>query len=210
MRLYLARHVETTWNLAGRYQGRRESALSARGVRQGFALSEAFAHIAPRIERIVASPLLRTRATASFVGERLNVPVETDDALLEIEHGTWNGRMRDEIAANDPELYRTWREHPEDVAFVDGETLTDVLARWRRFRSGFTANVPTLAVTHDAVVRVALCDVARRPLADFWKVNVENAGFAVIEIDGAAWTLAEESVTAHLAELRASIAGQAL
>ncbi|MGH7709278.1 MAG: histidine phosphatase family protein, partial [Vulcanimicrobiaceae bacterium] len=33
--IYLARHGETTWNLAGRYQGRLESALSALGVRQG-------------------------------------------------------------------------------------------------------------------------------------------------------------------------------
>jgi broad specificity phosphatase PhoE len=210
VRLYLARHVETTWNLAGRYQGRRESALSARGVRQGLALAGAFAELTPRVERIVASPLLRTRATAQFVGDRLNLPVETDDALIEIEHGTWNGRMRDEIAASDPELYHTWRERPEAVAFVEGETLNDVLARWRRFRSGFAVNVPTLAVTHDAVVRVALCDVMERPLADFWRVQVENAGYAAIEVSGDRWTLVEESVTAHLAELRASIVGQAL
>ena len=39
VKLYIARHAETTWNLAGRYQGRRESALSARGIQQGFALA---------------------------------------------------------------------------------------------------------------------------------------------------------------------------
>jgi broad specificity phosphatase PhoE len=210
VRLYLARHAETTWNLAGRYQGRRESALSARGIRQGFALAEAFAHRTPRVERIVASPLLRTRATALFVAERLNLPVETDDALIEIEHGTWNGRMRDEIAANDPELYRTWRERPAEVAFVDGESLADVLARWQRFRSGSTATVPTLVVTHDAVVRVALCDIMERPLDDFWKTKVENAGYAVVEVTGSTWTLVEESVSGHLADLRVSIAKQAL
>jgi broad specificity phosphatase PhoE len=210
VRLYLARHAETTWNLAGRYQGRRESALSARGIRQGFALAEAFAHRTPRVERIVASPLLRTRATALFVAERLNLPVETDDALIEIEHGTWNGRMRDEIAANDPELYRTWRERPAEVAFVDGESLADVLARWQRFRSGFTATVPMLVVTHDAVVRVALCDIMERPLDDFWKTKVENAGYAVVEVTGSTWTLVEESVSGHLADLRVSIAKQAL
>ena len=210
MRVYLARHAETTWNLAGRYQGRRESALSARGIRQGAALAQAFAEGSPRVERIIASPLMRTRATALFVSERLNVPVEIDDALIEIEHGTWNGRMRDEIAANDAERYRIWRERPAEVAFVDGEALTDVLTRWRRFRAGFTASVPTLVVTHDAVVRVALCDIAGRPLDDFWKTNVENAGYAVIDVTGDTWTLIEESVSSHLADLRASIAEQAL
>src|SRR5580700_127978 len=99
MKLYIARHAETTWNLAGRYQGRRESALSALGIQHGFALAEGFAHADPPPERIIASPLQRTRATAAFVAERLNLAVETDDALIEIAHGTWEGRLRDEIAA---------------------------------------------------------------------------------------------------------------
>ena len=65
----------------------------------------------------------RTRATAAFVAERLNLPLETDDALIEIAHGTWEGRMRDEIAANDPVRYADWRERPAEVAFEDGESL---------------------------------------------------------------------------------------
>jgi broad specificity phosphatase PhoE len=211
VRLYLARHGETTWNLIGRYQGRRESALSARGMQQGFALAEAFAHVRPRVERIVASPLHRTRATAQFVADRLNLAVETDDLLLEIEHGTWNGRLRDEIAANEPILYRIWRERPAEVSFTDGESLATVLTRWRRFRDTFRAEVPTLAVTHDAVIRVALCDIMGRPLDDFWSTRVENAGYAIVEIapDGS-WTLVEESVHDHLGALRAEVAAQAL
>src|ERR1700761_1207878 len=150
MRLYIARHAETTWNLAGRYQGRRESALSARGIGQGTALGAHFGAMDPPVQRIVTSPMQRTRATAAFVSERLNVPLETDDALIEIAHGTWEGRMRDEIAANDPELYKIWRERPADVAFVDGESLAGVMARWKRFRASFTVAVPTLLLTHDA------------------------------------------------------------
>jgi broad specificity phosphatase PhoE len=210
VRLYLARHAETTWNLAGRYQGRRESALSARGIRQGVVFGDALAAVRPPIERIIASPLVRTRTTASFVAERLNVPIETDDDLIEIEHGIWNGRLRDEIAANDAELYRTWRERPAVVVFPDGEALTDVLARWQRFRRGFEATVATLAVTHDAVVRVALCDILERPLDDFWKMKVDNAGYAIVEVAGTTWTLVEQNVNAHLADLRTSTTHQAL
>ena len=115
-KLLIARHAETTWNLAGRYQGRRESALSARGIQQGFALSAACASLTPPLARVVASPMHRTTATATFVAERLNLPLETDDALIEIAHGTWEGRLRDEIAANDPARYRTWRERPAEVS----------------------------------------------------------------------------------------------
>jgi phosphoserine phosphatase len=210
MKLYIARHAETTWNLAGRYQGRRESALSARGIQQGFALAEAFAHIAPAPARIIASPMQRTRTTATFVAERLNLPLETDDALIEIAHGTWEGRLRDEIAANDPARYTTWRERPAEVAFEEGESLLDVSTRWRRFRAVLHIDVPTLIVTHDAIVRAALLDIAQRPLSDFWKIRVENAAYAIVDVDGDAWTLLDESVNEHLAEQRAATESQAL
>jgi broad specificity phosphatase PhoE len=210
VQLYIVRHAETTWNLAGRYQGRRESALSARGMQQGQKLADAFAAIEPPVARIITSPMNRTRATATFVAERLNVPLATDDALIEIAHGTWEGRMRDEIAANDPERYRTWRENPGEVAFEDGESLTDVMARWRRFRASFAVDEPTLLVTHDAIVRIALLDITQRPLGDFWAMHVENAAYAVVDVSGATWTLVADNVNAHLADLRASTETQAL
>jgi len=210
MRLYIARHAETTWNLAGRYQGRRESALSALGIQQSFALAEALAGADPPPARIIASPMQRTRTTATFVAERLNLPLETDDALIEIAHGTWEGRLRDEIAANDPARYATWRERPAEVAFEDGESLRDVVARWQRFRAILRVDVPTLLVTHDAIVRVALLDIAQRPLGEFWSTRVENAAYAVAEVDGDRWTLVEESVSLHLADGRAAIESQAL
>jgi phosphoserine phosphatase len=210
VKIYIARHAETTWNLAGRYQGRRESALSARGIQQGFALAEAFAHATPAPARIITSPMQRTRATATFVAERLNVPLETDDALIEIAHGTWEGRLRDEIAANDPARYTTWRERPAEVSFEEGESLRDVLARWQRFRASLRVDAPTLILTHDAIVRAALLDIQQRPLSDFWNVRVENAGYAIVETSGDNWTLLEESVSDHLAEQRAAIESQAL
>ncbi len=209
-RIYVARHGETTWNLAGRYQGRRESGLTALGVRHGFALAEAFAAGERRIERIIASPLLRCSATARFVADRLNITLEHDDRLLEIAHGTWEGRLRDEIAANDPELFRRWKERPGDVGFVGGETLADVAARWQSFAAALDTTRATLVVTHDAVVRIALIGVAGRPLDDLWDVHVENAAFAEFTVAARRWTLVNECVSDHLRGLHASTHAQAL
>jgi broad specificity phosphatase PhoE len=210
VQVYVARHGETTWNLAGRYQGRRESGLTALGLRQGFALADAFEHLQPHIERIVASPLLRCHATAKFVAERLNIALETDDRLIEIAHGTWEGRLRDEIAADDPERFRAWKERPGEVAFEHGETLAQVQARWLNFAADFTAGPPSLVVTHDAVVRVAILAAQERPLNDLWSVRVENAGFAEFAVETGRWKLVNESVNAHLAGLHAATGGQAL
>ena len=213
--IWLARHGETTWNMAGRYQGRMESALSALGVRQGFALARAFADRMERGEsvptRIVASPLLRCLATARFSGERLGVAVESDARLIEIAHGTWDGRYRDALAREDPERYRMWRGDPARVSFENGESLADVLARWRSFAADaarFTHD--TLVVTHDAVVRCALVDLSGRTLDAFWSTRVENAAFATLGTDGDRLVLRDECDARHLAGLHADVAGQAL
>lgn len=210
MRLYLARHAETTWNLAGRYQGRRESALSSLGMQQAERLAAAMYAIRPPIARVVASPMLRTVATAKLAADRLGVTVETDDRLIEIAHGTWEGRLRDELAASDPQRYHAWRNDPASVAFDGGESLAAVLERWRAFRAAVQIDVPTLAVTHDAVLRCALIDLRGDALDAFWTYPVENAAYAIVEIEGPSWMLVSAAETAHLAAARADAASQAL
>jgi probable phosphoglycerate mutase len=208
VRVYVARHGETTWNLAGRYQGRLESELSELGVRQALALAEAMDRAGAG--RVVSSPLLRCTETARPAAERRGVPLETDARLIEIAHGTWEGRLREELAANDPLRYRAWRHDPAHVAFENGETLAEVRARWRDFAASFEPETPALVVTHDAVVRVALLDGLARELDEFWRARVENGAYAVFDVSNGAWRLVEECVADHLGALRASTEGQAL
>ncbi|HEY4441783.1 MAG TPA: histidine phosphatase family protein, partial [Candidatus Elarobacter sp.] len=201
MRVYLARHGETTWNRAGRYQGRLESELSELGLRQAEALVAPM--VAAGVGRVVSSPMLRCTATALPTAERLGLQVETDERLIEIAHGTWEGRLREEIAANDPERYRAWRSDPAHVAFEEGETIGQVRERWRAFARDFAPSAPALIVTHDAVVRVALADAKARELDAFWDGKVENGAFAVFDVDASGWRLAEERVASHLDGIRA-------
>lgn len=208
MRVYVARHGETTWNLAGRYQGRLESELTPLGMRQARALGEAMRDAGAG--RVVSSPLLRCTETARPAAELLRVPVETDERLIEIAHGMWEGRLRDEIAANDPERYRAWRHDPAHVRFERGESLADVLARWRAFAASFQPDVPALVVTHDAVVRVAILAATGRDLDAFWQARVENGAYAELDVTANRWSLVRENVSAHLGALRASTESQAL
>jgi probable phosphoglycerate mutase len=206
--VYVARHGETTWNLAGRYQGRRESALTSMGMAQAAALAAAMRDA--NVGRVVASPMLRTTATARPVAAALDLALETDDRLIEIAHGTWEGRLRDEIEANDAARYHAWRHDPARATFVDGETIAQVRERWRAFARSFASDVPALIVTHDAVVRVALLEATGRELDAFWNAEVENGAYAVFDVDGGRWTLLEECVRAHLGEQRAAASAQAL
>ena len=88
----------------------------------------------------------------------MNLPLETDERLIEIAHGTWEGRIATRSRPTMPTGTARGANDPANVAFEGGERLSDVATRWRAFADaellGETRDV--LVVTHDAVVRCAL------------------------------------------------------
>jgi phosphoserine phosphatase len=209
MIVFVARHGETTWNLEGRYQGRLQSTLSPLGERQGLALGNAMLHEKPRIGRIVSSPLVRCTSTAQFAADLLGLTVETDERLIEIGHGDWQGRLRDEIMKSEPENWYKWKNKPTEIVFSSGDSMQKVVERWYDFASQ-RFSVPTLVVTHDAVVRSAIVLAQGRSIDDMWSIKMENAAYARFDAAGDAWRLIDPCVNAHLEGLRADIARQAL
>lgn len=206
--VFIARHGETTWNAAGRYQGRQESELSGLGVAQARVLADAMG--AYRLQRILSSPLRRCLDTARPAAERFGLNVEAEPLLVEIAHGRWEGRLREDLAREDPERYRRWRSQPEIVDFEDGESVADVLQRWKTFVAGFEADGDTLLVTHDAVIRCALLERTGRELRTFWEGRVLNGAYAHFVVRDKTWTLRDECVSAHLAGLVTDPSTQAL
>lgn len=195
-RLYVARHGETDWNFEGRYQGRLESSLSALGRRQAAALANALRSSGAR--RVISSPLTRCVDTAAPLAALLGVGVETDERILEIAHGTWEGRLREEIERSDASRMYAWRREPQSVVFEGGESLADVDARWRAFAAGITGESAVVVVTHDVLIRLAILAATQRPLADFWRPSVHNGAYAVFEGSGERWNLAAECRDEHL------------
>ncbi len=206
--VYLARHGETDWNRAGRYQGRRESNLTELGLRQAGALAGALRPAG--VARIVSSPLTRCVETAAPLAAATGLRVETDARLVEIAHGTWEGRLRDEIERDDGARLRAWRDAPECVAFPGGESLDAVFERWLGFAGSLDGKNDVATVTHDVVVRVAILWAAGRPLSELWKPPVVNGGYAVFETGVWPWTLRDACVDGHLEGLLADASRQAL
>jgi probable phosphoglycerate mutase len=206
-RIWIARHGETDWNRDGRYQGQLESTLTERGRAQAAALATALRESGAR--RVISSPLSRCVQTAQPVADALGVALETSPLLIEIAHGTWEGRLREEVEREDPEQFAAWRSAPESVHFAGGERLSDVAQRWNAFASSLV-EMPTIVVTHDVLVRLAILIAQQRPLAQLWSPRVVNGGFATCEIAGGEWTLIDECSDAHLGALVADTSGQAL
>jgi probable phosphoglycerate mutase len=108
--LYLARHGETDWNLAARWQGWTDVPLNATGEAQAVALAERLRE--RNIARIVASNLLRARRTAEIVARTLSVPELTVDSdLRERGFGLFEGLTRDECESKYPDEWKNYRAH---------------------------------------------------------------------------------------------------
>jgi broad specificity phosphatase PhoE len=205
--IYVARHGETEWNRQGRYQGRQDSHLTQIGRLQAEALARALRE--RPVARIIASPLARCVETAEPLARELCLALETDPRLLEIAHGDWEGRLRSEIARDDPDTWRLWREAPERVHFRGGESLADVLLRWRSFTRDFSGNDEAVVVTHDAVVRLAILDATGRDRSQLWEPRVINAAYATFAA-GPPWALIAPCVDEHLDGVTVDPASQAL
>lgn len=184
MRILLARHGETEWNRDGRYQGQEDIPLSEVGEKQARRLGERLRDV--RIERAICSPLTRAYHTAQFaLGEARSPMLMLDNGLMEIAHGSWEGKLAAEIEAEDGERFRAWRETPDKVKMPGGESLKQVLDRaWPAFAGaceGLGAEDTLLVVSHDAVNRVLLCKVLGLPLFKLWTFRQAPATLNLLE-----------------------------
>jgi phosphoserine phosphatase len=171
MRILLARHGETSWNVDGRHQGQGfDIPLSETGQAQALAMGRRLADIS--IVRAVASPLLRARQTAELALGQCSEMLQLDPALMEIAHGEWEGRLASEIREMYPAVQRAWREAPHTVTLPGGESFSQVQERaWPAFQracEGLGAEDTALVVTHDGVNRVLLCQILGLSLDRVW------------------------------------------
>ena len=173
MKVLLARHGETPWNAEGRYQGKRDIALSDNGERQARLLGARLAGVA--ITHAVASPLGRARRTAELALGEARLPLlRLDEGLMEIGHGDWEGLLASEIGQRDPAMLLAWRDAPETVQMPGegGESIGGVFDRaWPAFEracDGLGDDDTLLVVAHDAVNRVILCRILGLPLSRMW------------------------------------------
>ena len=87
--LLLARHGETDWNRARRWQGHAVRPLTDRGRAQAAALSDRLADIA--LDAVYSSDLRRARETAEAVALPHGLDVIVLPELREVDVGSWEG-----------------------------------------------------------------------------------------------------------------------
>ena len=148
MKLYIARHGETPWNVENRVSGRTDVPLTERGLQQAQELAKNA--MGKGIEVIISSPLLRARQTAQAVSDAIGVPVLIDERLMELDFGKFEGGPR-----SDPDFQYTRAQFPTrypggESAFQLAHRVYSALEDVKRKYDGKTV----LLVCHGGVCRM--------------------------------------------------------
>jgi broad specificity phosphatase PhoE len=172
--ILLARHGETDAKRQRMLLGRHELPLNAEGRRQAAELATAVA--GDGLVRLYASPAGRAVETAAIVAARIGLEPILDERLAETAKGRWEGRLRAEVKAAEPELYGELRRAPERFRFPEGESLGE---HQRRVRSALAeiagGPLPALVICHDGTIRCALALGHPDGLAAWRELTVPNA-----------------------------------
>jgi len=199
VRILLARHGETVFNVEGRWQGQSDSPLTERGKAQARELARALAH--ESIAAVYSSDLGRAAQTAEEVATIHGLSVITDERLREIHTGDWTAKGRVEIEAGWPGGLQQWATQPSHFVIPGGESI---YAAQQRVLSFFATHMPAhegqtvVVISHGAVCQTILVDAMGKTVNDLWlKERMDNCQISRLE-----WTAARGLELIELADVR--------
>ncbi len=146
--LFILRHGQTEWNVAGRYQGQRDSPLTALGVAQAKTQGEILRGVLEgRILPAYASPLGRAARTAELALAPLGQQARLDSRLKELNFGSREGKTRAEVAQTGiSSRFAHYFSDPE------GESFQDIESRCRAFLDDLESE--SIVITHGITSRI--------------------------------------------------------
>ena len=155
MKLYVIRHGQTEWNVAGKCQGMTDIELNSTGKEQAKKISEQIKNY--KIDLIICSPLKRARATAEIINEVVNCIIINDERIIERNCGNLEGTTEkewDSIIGDNVDVINNYNlnwngqniEPIQDVCKRVWNLLDEIQEKYK------DKNV--LIVTHSAVSRV--------------------------------------------------------
>ena len=179
---YLLRHGEHVLRgrvLAGRTPG---VGLSARGRAEIAAVADRLAE--ERIAALCSSPLQRTRETAEILADRLDLPIEYREDVIELDFGEWTGLTFDAVRAD--ERWKLWSTCRSIATVPGGESMRQVQERvveaLFELRQAHP-NGTVVVVSHGDVIRAALLFALGMPLDFYSRIEVGLASMSTIRID---------------------------
>jgi len=185
IKIYIARHGETTWNVEGRIQGRSDPELSPKGYAQSLALLEKLKE--RPISAIYTSTLQRATLTAEPIATYLDLPIQKRPELDEIAFGILEGR---ELSSFEGEARIEWDRFKENrftYRIPGAENYADVAHRIKPFVEKLLpdhAGREVLIVGHRVVNRLLIGMLLESPLEKVLEIEQTNDCLYLIRKNG--------------------------
>ena len=142
--IYVVRHGETEWNALNKVLGRTDIPLNSKGINQAREMAGSLKDL--KIDKILSSPLIRTRQTADIISAALGMDYIIDERLIEHDFGIFEGTDR---------FSREYQEAKRQffARYPGGESFFDLVSRvYPLLKEIEGENV--LLVTHGGICRV--------------------------------------------------------
>jgi 2,3-bisphosphoglycerate-dependent phosphoglycerate mutase len=183
LRIYVARHGQTDWNVARRLQGATDVPLNETGRRQAEALADRLAGV--RLDRIYSSALQRSRQTAeAFTGR---APLEALPGLNEQSLGAFEGLYRDGRDSQREAEYERRSLDPRD-RLDGGESPTQHFARVQAAMQAIRsrhASGDVLIVGHSGTNAMVVCALLGLTAEQASSIDQANDELYMVEIRSA-------------------------
>lgn len=175
--LYIMRHGRTDWNDRHKLQGRTDIPLNAEGRRMAENAAEEYRSVP--LDVCWCSPLIRARETAEILLRGRDVPILTDDRLLELSFGSYEG-LENSFSIPDCPVNVIFQAPEKYTASVGGaETFDELFARTGAFLREvidplMKEGKDVLIVGHGVMNLSIISQVRNLPRKDFWSTGIEN------------------------------------
>jgi alpha-ribazole phosphatase/probable phosphoglycerate mutase len=182
--VYLLRHGETTYNADdNRYCGRTDASLTDKGIKQA---TKVFQQLKDqKFDAIYSSPLSRAHLTAQIATE--SKQVQTDERIIEVDFGMWEGKTKEEFITEDPSLWKAWMNDPASAqAGGTGETGAQVIERVNSFFKEMQqkhVNQTIVVVAHNGINRLYMAHKLGMELKNYRRIFQENSAITFFELD---------------------------
>lgn len=185
MRLFLTRHGQTDWNIAGRYQGQSDIPLNQTGQLQAEQIAKRLS--TETIHAIYSSDLSRAKDTASKIRnlQGQSPAFQIDSRWRELSFGDWEGMTYKEMSAHSPELFSKWMVNPKDTSTPNGETLVQLAERVKAAFDEIKNNhqdQTVLVVGHSGSLQTLLAVTLGVDLNRYWQFRVGQASLSELNV----------------------------
>ena len=175
--LYIMRHGKTEWNARHKLQGRTDIPLNEEGRIMAENASKELENI--HFDICYCSPLIRAKETAKIVLKGRDIPIITDDRLLEMSFGIYEGIENSFQIPNCP-INVLFKEPANYITPVEGaESFEDLYSRTGEFLKEVVVprlelGEDILIVGHGAMNSSIICQIQNIPIEKFWSAGLDN------------------------------------